>query len=252
MFDLANRRFVLQDNAAGHASTDTEMQFAGERYPWLATYQGSNVKHGQAVVSWTNDQLQMTYQACNADNSLCAGEAVVTIHQDKTNTMQLDWRWVSGNNGQGTSLWREIPAPPVQRSRSGAYGLITRGTGPDREILLCRISAQLPHSVGRWTLPGGGLEFAEHPEQAMIREVAEETGLQVTHAELKGVDSWVVEQNQVSFHALGYLYTAQVAAGDLITEQDGTTDLAAWHKLRDLDQLEAVGLVHKGVRFLDP
>lgn len=30
-----------------------------------------------------------------------------------------------------------------------------------------------------WGLPGGGLEYGEHPEEAVIREVFEETGLHV-------------------------------------------------------------------------
>lgn len=30
-----------------------------------------------------------------------------------------------------------------------------------------------------WGLPGGGLEYGEHPEEAVIREVWEETGLRV-------------------------------------------------------------------------
>ena len=255
MLDLANRRFILQDNASGHASTDTVMQFGPNRFPWLATYAGSNVKQGQAIVGLQGEALHMIYHACNLDDSLSAGEAVITLTESTQPSqhslvMQLNWRWISGNNGQGISVWHEVPGQPTQRVRSGAYGLITRGTGQAREILLCRISAQLPHSAGRWTLPGGGIEFAEHPEQAMIREVEEETGLQVRQSNLLGVDSWVVEQNNVAFHALGYLYQAQVQEGELRTELDGTTDLAAWHKLHEVEHLETVGLVHKGLRLL--
>ena len=31
-----------------------------------------------------------------------------------------------------------------------------------------------------WGLPGGGLEYGEHPEEAVIREVWEETGLRIS------------------------------------------------------------------------
>lgn len=250
MFDFANRRFALQENASGHAADNTVMTFGPERFPWRATYSGSNVNHGQVLLNRDGDQVRMTYHACSSDGQLSAGEAQVRVHPGEPNRMTLDWRWLSGNTGNGQSDWQEVPNEPVQRSRSAAYALITQGRPDAREILLCRISDQLPHSAGRWTLPGGGIEFGEHPEQAMMREVAEETGLQVGSPSLQGVDSWVVEQNQVSFHALGYIYTAQVTGGELIDEIDGTTDLAAWHRLSDIANLPTVGLVHKGIKWL--
>lgn len=37
-----------------------------------------------------------------------------------------------------------------------------------------------------WTLPGGRLEFGEKPEDALVREVLEETGLEVTVGEVTG------------------------------------------------------------------
>lgn len=39
---------------------------------------------------------------------------------------------------------------------------------------------------GRWSLPAGGVEPGEAPEAAVVREVAEETGLEVTAARLVG------------------------------------------------------------------
>lgn len=35
------------------------------------------------------------------------------------------------------------------------------------------------HDNGVWVLPGGGLDAGETPEQAVVREIAEETGLDV-------------------------------------------------------------------------
>jgi 8-oxo-dGTP diphosphatase len=36
------------------------------------------------------------------------------------------------------------------------------------------------HGHGVWSFPGGHVEFGEHPEQAVIREIFEETGLTIT------------------------------------------------------------------------
>ena len=39
------------------------------------------------------------------------------------------------------------------------------------------------HGYGVWAFPGGHVEFGETPEQAVVRETAEETGLQVDAVE---------------------------------------------------------------------
>jgi 8-oxo-dGTP diphosphatase len=46
----------------------------------------------------------------------------------------------------------------------------------ERNILLVKSTYNRFHP---WGLPGGGLEYGEHPEEAVIREVWEETGLRV-------------------------------------------------------------------------
>lgn len=45
----------------------------------------------------------------------------------------------------------------------------------DEELLLGQRKAS--HGTGTWSVPGGHMEFGETPEEACIREVQEETGL---------------------------------------------------------------------------
>jgi len=54
-------------------------------------------------------------------------------------------------------------------------GVVFRADGA---VLLVR-RAQ-PPAAGSWTLPGGKVEPGETPERAVVREIAEETGLAVT------------------------------------------------------------------------
>ncbi|CAB4696551.1 unannotated protein [freshwater metagenome] len=66
------------------------------------------------------------------------------------------------------------PDLPVRR-RLAAYALVVRGG----DVLLTRLSARVTDDE-LWTLPGGGVEHGEDPRAAVVREVHEETGLEVS------------------------------------------------------------------------
>lgn len=114
--------------------------------------------------------------------------------------------------------------------RVAAYGVITEG---DR-ILLAHWN-----EGGRsgWTLPGGGIDPGEDPADALVREIAEETGYAAEGGELLGIDSKIIpaEHRFVPdagpLHALRIVYRARVVGGTLTNERDGTTDEAAWFSL---------------------
>jgi 8-oxo-dGTP diphosphatase len=87
----------------------------------------------------------------------------------------------SGDLGSGAS-WAEVtglplgepptPAPATDRyQRFGAYGL---ATDPAGRVLLTLISPGYP-GAGQWHLPGGGTDHGETPEEALARELVEET-----------------------------------------------------------------------------
>ncbi len=120
----------------------------------------------------------------------------------------------------------------------------------------------LPHwsDGGRsgWTLPGGGLEPGEHPDDAVVREVREETGYDVALDGILGVDSIVipaerriVDQGAVAgpVHGIRIVYRAHVVGGELTVEADGTTDDVAWHRLDDVARLDRVELVDAARRM---
>ena len=58
------------------------------------------------------------------------------------------------------------------RTRVSPHGLCVE---QDR-VLLVRLAPPLP-DAGSWGLPGGGLDWGETPEEAVVREFREETGL---------------------------------------------------------------------------
>jgi ADP-ribose pyrophosphatase YjhB (NUDIX family) len=130
---------------------------------------------------------------------------------------------------------------PVRRQRISAYALATRDDGRGQSLLLTRISAR-GHHPGAWTLPGGGVDHGESPAAALAREVAEETGLDVSVGGLLGVHdvhftgvapSGLTED----FHGVHLVFRAEVGDGEpRVVEADGTTDGVAWVRRSDVEE----------------
>ncbi|MBO6558812.1 MAG: NUDIX domain-containing protein [Pseudomonadales bacterium] len=130
-------------------------------------------------------------------------------------------------------------------TRIGSYGVIEDGG----KMLLCRLSENVRKYQGWWTLPGGGLEFGEHPEEGMIREVEEETGLIVRATSLLGINSFTIAGEQDDFHSIQIIYSTEVVGGELRNEIDGTTDLCQWHAPDSLESISVVELVERAIEY---
>jgi 8-oxo-dGTP pyrophosphatase MutT (NUDIX family) len=93
---------------------------------------------------------------------------------------------------------------------------------------------------GKWSTPGGAIEPGESPEQAAIREVHEETGLDISVDGLRtavgGPEYRTVYANgdKPSFVAL--VYDATVTGGEPTPDDEETSDVA-WFAIEDLDEL---------------
>jgi ADP-ribose pyrophosphatase YjhB (NUDIX family) len=120
-----------------------------------------------------------------------------------------------------------LDPPPERVQRVAAYGLARDG---DR-VLLTRLRRGA--EAGRWTLPGGGLEFGERPRDAVVRELREETGLDVAVGDLLDGDAELHRDLRAGrrweAHAVRFLYAVTVLGGTLgVVEIDGSTDDARW------------------------
>jgi mutator protein MutT len=74
---------------------------------------------------------------------------------------------------------------------------------------------------GRWMVPGGSVELGETLEQAIVREVEEETGLRVRPLELVGVfDSIHREHDSIRYHFVIVDYRCERLAGTLRAASD--------------------------------
>jgi 8-oxo-dGTP pyrophosphatase MutT (NUDIX family) len=134
--------------------------------------------------------------------------------------------------------------------RTAAYAVLLA----DRRILLTRLSGS-----GRWTLPGGGIEFGEQPVAAVRREVLEETGLPLDGEQLMGSGDMHSTYRSPTgrledFHAVRLYFRGEVPCDvePVVQEIGGSTDAVAWIPVRELDGLSLTTAVREGMGIVHP
>lgn len=124
---------------------------------------------------------------------------------------------------------------PTQRI--AAFGVAIRNNA----VLMVR-SGPAGRFPGRWNLPGGGVEHGEHPEEALVREFEEETGLA---AEISGTPRVYSDVQQVPrdgelLHQVRLCWSVTTVSGEPQIERGDSTDRTRWVPL---DQALALPVV---------
>ena len=106
-----------------------------------------------------------------------------------------------------------------------------------------------------WTLPGGGVEYGEDPNAAVIRELAEESGLVGRTGGLAGVWSRHFLSHETAsgneLHFVGIVWRVDVEPGDLRVEVGGSTDAVAWFSRADAERAPIGDLGRFGLALVD-
>jgi len=101
------------------------------------------------------------------------------------------------------------------------FGLAVRAliTDDDGKILIIKRSSESKTNPDKWELPGGKVDQGEPFDQALIREVKEETNLNISLDHVVGVS----EQNLTLIRAVHIILSAKVEEGELnlSSEHDG-------------------------------
>lgn len=121
----------------------------------------------------------------------------------------------------------------------------------DDDVLLSLWNSPTAHI---WTLPGGGIEYGEQPDEACLREVYEETGYQVALQRLLLASTRAIPADQrlrgegraLMMHRT--LYTADVVSGNLRAEVGGSSIDAAWIPVTELGQHLVSDFVFQALR----
>ena len=106
-------------------------------------------------------------------------------------------------------------------------GVVARVRGDDVEVVICGFDAQLGHTV--WGLPKGTPEDNETRQQTALREVCEETGLQVSIEHFIDSIDYCFERygDGAACHKVVHFYLMSANGGDL-SLHDHEFDYVRW------------------------
>ena len=88
-------------------------------------------------------------------------------------------------------------------------------------LLLHRVKKENDLNKDKWIGVGGGFEDKESPEDCLIREVYEETGLTLTRWRYRGIVTFVSDKWETEYM---HLYTADQWTGEIIECDEGTLE----------------------------
>lgn len=102
-------------------------------------------------------------------------------------------------------------------------------------LMLHRISKKNDVNKDKWIGVGGHFEGKESPEECLIREVKEETGLTLTSYRFRGIVTFICDDYPVEFMCL---YTADGFEGELKECDEGKLEWVDKDRLMELELWE--------------
>lgn len=105
-----------------------------------------------------------------------------------------------------------------------------------KTLMLHRVKKEQDFHEGKWNGLGGKLDPGETPEECAIREVKEESGLDLKALKLRGIITFPLFDQVDDWYV--YLFTSTEFSGDLIDSPEGDLEWIDNDKLLDLNLWE--------------
>lgn len=105
----------------------------------------------------------------------------------------------------------------------------------DSYLMLHRVSKKNDVNKDKWIGVGGHFEAGESPEDCLLREVKEETGLMLTSYRFRGLLTFVFNDNEAEYICL---YTADGFEGEITDCDEGTLEWVSKKKIPELNLWE--------------
>ncbi|MBZ0200491.1 MAG: 8-oxo-dGTP diphosphatase [Ignavibacteriaceae bacterium] len=104
-------------------------------------------------------------------------------------------------------------------------------------LMLHRVKKQNDVHEGKWNGLGGKFEPGESPEECVIREVKEESGLEITEPIMRGFITFPMFDGKKDW--LVFIFTADKFEGELINSAEGNLEWVPNKKLYELNLWES-------------
>ncbi|MCA9405833.1 MAG: 8-oxo-dGTP diphosphatase [Candidatus Omnitrophica bacterium] len=105
-----------------------------------------------------------------------------------------------------------------------------------KTLMLHRVKKDADIHEGKWNGLGGKIDPGETPEECIIREVREESGLELKSPKLRGVMTFPEFKDREDW--LVFLFTANTFSGKLMECNEGHLEWIDDHKVCDLNLWE--------------
>ena len=102
----------------------------------------------------------------------------------------------------------------------------------DAYLMMHRVKKEVDINKDKWIGVGGHFEADESPDECLMREVKEETGLTLTSYRFRGLVTFISNEWQTEYMCL---YTADGFRGELIDCNEGTLEWVPKSRLPELN-----------------
>ncbi|GMT45804.1 MAG: DNA mismatch repair protein MutT [bacterium] len=111
----------------------------------------------------------------------------------------------------------------------------------NRILLQMRFELNNKDAHNKWELPGGKVEFGEPPQNAIEREILEETGYVVEAESIVAnivSNVWIYEQTR--FHAIIIGFNCKLKKASELLENDHRVSALKWFTKNEIKELELI------------